>query len=103
MLTLSKAPAVRLYSFTAYDRGAKVRWLLAELGVQFEVRRLDRSKNEQESPEFLRLNPMGRIPVLQVGEITIFESGAICAYLADLHMEQGISPPLTSPDRAKYL
>jgi glutathione S-transferase len=93
---------IRLYSLTPYDRAAKARWMLTELGLAFEDRRLNRQAKEHESPEFLRLNPMGRVPVLEHGDSVIFESGAICAYLGDLHLDKGLAPALASPQRAQY-
>lgn len=100
-MTPNTAP-IRLYGFATFDRSAKVRWLLTEMGIAFEDRWLDNEKKEQESPAFLKLNPMGRIPVAEIGEQVMFESGAICAYLADLHLDKGMAPALTAPERADY-
>jgi glutathione S-transferase len=98
----TRHPKPRLYSLTSYDRCAKARWLLTELGVDFESRQLDREKREYESPEFLKLNPMGQVPVLEMDDQAIFESGAICAYLGDLYADRGIAPALNAPERAEY-
>jgi glutathione S-transferase len=92
----------RVYGLTTFDRSAKVRWLLTELGVDFEFRLLDREKKEHEGPEFLKLTPMGRVPVLEFGDQVMFESGAICAYLSDLFLEKGMAPALDSKDRPAY-
>lgn len=93
---------IRLYGLASFDRGAKARWLLTEMGVKFEDHWLDRDKKEQESPAFLKLNPMGRVPVAEIGDQVLFESGAICAYLADLHLDKGMAPALSAPERAEY-
>jgi len=93
----------RVYGLVSYDRSAKIRWLLTELGEKFEMVWLNRAKKEHESHEFLKINPMGRIPVLQTETGTIMESGAICTYLADQHLSKGMAPALNSPDRAAYL
>jgi glutathione S-transferase len=93
---------IRLHSLATFDRGAKARWLLTEMGLKFEERWLDREKNELESAAFLKLNPMGRVPVAEVGDQVMFESGAICAYLADLHLDKGMAPALAAPERAEY-
>ena len=95
-------PLIRLHGFVSFDRSAKVRWLLTELKLPFENRWLNPEKKENESPEFLKLNPSGRIPVLEIGDTAIHESGAICAYLGDQYLDQGFAPALSSPDRAKY-
>lgn len=63
--------------------GLKPLILLEELGVGYELARVDFSKNQQKSPEFLAMNPNGRIPVLQDDGLTIFESGAILIHLAE--------------------
>ena len=93
---------IRLYGILPYDRSAKARWLLTELGVPFENRWLDGEKKEHESPDFLRLTPFGRVPVLETDDMVMFESGAICAYLADRYLEQGMAPALSSPHRMEY-
>lgn len=101
-LNTSSPTVLRLTGLISYDRSAKVRWLLTELGIDFEDRFLDRQKKEHETPDFLKLNPMGRVPVLEMGKQVMFESGAICAFLADQYMERGLAPALDSPDRALY-
>jgi glutathione S-transferase len=93
---------IRIHSLVTYDRGAKARWLLTEMGVPFQDRWINREKKENESPEYLRLNPMGRAPVAEIDDQTIFESSAICSYLADRFIEKGMAPALSSPERAKY-
>jgi glutathione S-transferase len=100
---MKNLPKFRLYGLRSYDRSAKARWLLTEAGADFEMRWLDRDKKEHESAEFLKLNPMGRVPVLEIGTQAIFESGAICTYLGDLFAEKGLAPLPNSPERAEYL
>ena len=100
---MKTTPPIRLYGIFPYDRSAKVRWLLTEMDVPYEDRWIDREKKEYESPEYLRVNPMGRVPAIEIGDIKMFESGAICAYLADLFPERGMAPPLNSSERAEYL
>ncbi len=95
-------PRYRLHGIYPYDRSAKARWLLAELGISHEDRWLDRETREFEKPEYLALNPMGRIPVLEIDGQAMFESGAICSYLADRHFDKGLAPALDSPERAIY-
>jgi glutathione S-transferase len=93
---------IRIHGAFPYDRGAKARWLLAELGVQFENHWLRMEDGENEKPAHLRLHPMGRIPAMEFGDVTLFESGAMCAYLADQFIDRGLAPSLSSPNRAKY-
>ncbi len=99
---MTLTPQIRLYSIVPYDRSAKVAWLLTELGVAFENRRLSREKKELDSPEFLKINPMGRVPALEIDGMVLFESGAICAYLSDLFLDRRMAPALDSSERAQY-
>lgn len=63
--------------------GLKPLLMLEELGLPYELRRVDLGRNEQKQPDFLALNPNGRIPVLQDGAQVVFESGAILLWLAE--------------------
>ena len=78
--------------------------LLEEAGCDFELVLVDRKLERQKSVEYLRLNPNGRIPVLVSGELVLFESAAICLYIADLFPEARLvpvkDPAGVSPDRA---
>jgi len=98
----SKNIPIRLYGFASFDRSAKVRWLLKEMGVAYEDRWLDPEKKENEGAAFLKLNPIGRVPVAEVGDKVMFESGAICALISDLHLDKGMAPALDAPERADY-
>ncbi len=85
-----------MYTFTRWmpqDRSGKVCWLLNELEVPFEVRDLQH-KLHHDDPEYRAKHPLGQIPALEVlenGE-TMFESGAICLFLADRHADKGLLP-----------
>ena len=73
---------------SATPNGQKISILLEELAVPYEVHPIDLGKNEQKSPEFLRINPNGRIPAIvdrDNGDFAVFESGAIMIYLAEKH------------------
>ena len=59
--------------------------LLEEIGADYELVLVDRNKNEQKSPAYLKLNPAGRIPVLVDGGLVLYEAAAICLHLADRH------------------
>src|SRR5438045_243014 len=102
-MTQKNPSQIRMTSIDTFDRSAKPRWLLLELGLSFEDHRLNPKAGDLDSPEFLRLNPMGRVPVLEIGDAVLFESGAICLFLADLHPEGGLAPPPSSPLRPEYL
>lgn len=73
---------IQLYG-TPRTSAGRVYWLLEELGLPYEVKGLDLRTGENESPEYLRLNPNGAVPTLIDGSNTIWESAAINLYLAD--------------------
>ncbi len=73
---------------------------LEELGVPFELKLVDRARNAQKSPEYLRLNPNGLIPVLVDGDLVVYETPAILLHLADTHPQAGLMPALGTAERA---
>jgi glutathione S-transferase len=76
--------------------------LLRELNAPFALRKVDRGSNEQKSPEYLKLNPSGHIPVLVHDGRAIFETAAISLYLADRHIDKGLAPTFDAPERGDY-
>ncbi|KKJ75834.1 glutathione S-transferase [Kiloniella litopenaei] len=76
--------------------------LMEELGVDYELVYVDRNKQAHKSPEYLALNPSGRIPVLEDGAMVISETAAICLHLADRHPEGRMAPDIATPERAKF-
>ena len=76
--------------------------LLEEIGAAYELLLVDRNKNEQKSPAYLKLNPTGRIPVLVDGDLVLYETAAICLHLADRHAGAGLAPALGSNERAEF-
>jgi glutathione S-transferase len=85
------------------SRSTTVHYMLHELGVPFEIVPIDLKAGEQKSPAFLKINPMGKIPVLKDGDTIITETPAILVYLADKYPEAGLAPAIGDPDRAAYL
>lgn len=77
--------------------------MLREIGASFELRLVDRAAGAQRSPEYLRLNPHGRIPVLVRGGTVLHETAAIALHLAERHPEAGLAPPPGDPARADFL
>ena len=80
--------------------------LLQELGVAHELRLVDRDHQAHKTPEYLRLNPNGLIPVLvdrrSGTELVLYESAAICLHLADTHRQASLVPVLGTPERAHF-
>ena len=84
------------------SRAVRPRWLLEEIGAPYDLVRLDLSAGEQKRPEYLALNPNGTVPTLVDGDLALFESAAICQYLADKFPERGLAPPVGTPARGLY-
>ena len=75
---------VRLYDFLPSGNGYKVRLLLRQLSIPYELIEMDITRGETRTPEFIaNVNSNGRIPVLQVGDRFIPESNAACYFIAD--------------------
>ncbi|GAA5218355.1 glutathione S-transferase family protein [Corallincola platygyrae] len=81
-----------LYSFARFDRSARVRWLLYELGVAFKEVTLDHAQEEHLQPHYLARNPFGLVPALEDGELVLHESGAIILHLLASHPEHDLLP-----------
>jgi glutathione S-transferase len=91
---------MRLY-YVPRTRAARPRWVLEELGVPYELVRLDPGKGETRSPEHLARHPLGHVPVLEDRGAFFFESAAICLYLADRFPEKGMAPAPGTPERGE--
>ncbi len=83
------------------SRGRVVRWMLEEVGQPYRTELLDYGTS-MKSPEYLAINPMGKVPALRHGDTVVTETGAICAYLADAFPAKGLAPPAGSPLRGPY-
>lgn len=86
--------------FAPNTRALRARWLLEEIGVPYELSRVDLAHGGQRTPEYLRIHPLGAVPALVDGDRCIVESAAICLHLADQH--PGFAPTIDSPLRSPY-
>jgi glutathione S-transferase len=84
------------------SRAAIVHWMLEEVGADYEIRLVDLQKGEHKRPEFLAINPMGKIPAIVTAGAVITETPAILAWLADAFPKAGLAPGLGSPERGTY-
>jgi glutathione S-transferase len=80
-----------------------VHWMLLELGVEFEAKRVSIDAGQQRSPEYLRINPTGRVPTLSVDGKPYGESAGLLMLLAERHAQKGFAPAPGSPTRADWL
>jgi len=85
-----------------WSRGRIVRWMLEEVGADYEVVIKEFGKS-MKAPDYLALNPMGKVPALVDRGVVITEVGAICTYLADRFPEKKLAPPIDNPERGSYL
>lgn len=85
------------------SRSGGTRALLEELGVPFDLHVLSFKKGEQRQPEYLAINPMGKVPAIRHGDALITEQPAVFMYLADLYPEAKLAPPIGDPLRGPYL
>lgn len=74
---------------------------LEEVGVRYEKRRLDLGNNDQRSPDFLEVNPQGRVPVLLVDGVAVTEVPALLTFIATLRPELSLIPPAGSLAQAR--
>ena len=93
---------MKLY-WSPRSRSFSALWLMEETGQPYERVLIDIRTGAQRSPDYLAINPMGKVPALKDGEATLAEAAAICAYVAERYPEAKLAPPLGSPLRAKYL
>jgi len=83
------------------SRGRIVRWMLEEVGQPYRTEVLDFGTT-MKAPKYLALNPMGKVPALQHGDMIVTETAAICTYLADAFPQAGLAPPPHDRLRGPY-
>jgi glutathione S-transferase len=95
-------PQLTLYHATP-SRSSIALWMLEEIGEPYDVKLLDLAKGEQQTPDYLAINPMGKVPALKHGDAAVTESAAICTYLADAFPRAGLNVPVGDPRRGVYM
>jgi glutathione S-transferase len=95
-------PNLTLYHASP-SRSSIVLWMLEELGVPYDIKLLKLSEGDNVKPDYLAINPMGKVPALKDGDTVITEVAAICTYLADAFPEKTLNVPLGTPRRGLYL
>jgi glutathione S-transferase len=93
---------IKLY-WAPRSRAFSALWLMEETGQPYERVRVDIATGAQRTPEYLAINPMGKVPALSDGDAMLAEAAAICAYVAERYPEAKLAPALDNPLRAKYL
>ena len=93
---------MKLY-FAPNSRAVRVAWLLEELGLDYELERFQLGDKAMREASYRAVHPMSRVPALQDGEVTLFESGAIVQYLLARHGNGKLQPVVDSPDFPQFL
>src|SRR4051812_47245200 len=94
------AMSLKFY-YTPMSSATRIHWALEELGVSYDKIKVDLAAGDQRKPEYLALNPNGKVPLLVVDDAPIFESLAIVLYLGETYgVEKGLFPEL-GPARAE--
>ena len=94
MLTIYHSPGTR---------GLRPIWICEELGVPYEVSPVDFSAEYRATPEWRALNPVGKVPVMRDGDLTMFESCAMMQYILDRYGDGALQPAKTDPTYGHYL
>lgn len=85
-------------------RSLRALWMAEETGVPYERVHINiRGPSSQADAAFRAASPMGKVPALEDGAVRIWDSGAICGYLADQYPARGLAPAIGHPDRGAYL
>ena len=93
---------MKLY-FAPNSRAVRIAWLLEELGLDYELEKYTVGDRALRTPEYYKIHPMGRIPVLEDGGTRIYESGAIVQYLLARHGNGKFAPDVNDPSFPEYL
>ena len=87
----------------APSRASIAHWMLEEVGQPYDLHVLSLKDGDNRKPDYLKVNPMGKVPALKHGDTVITEAAAICSYLADAFPQAGLSVPIGDARRGSYL
>lgn len=90
------------FYFNPRSRAQMVSWMLEEVGAAYRGVPLDFETAQHKTPEFLAINPMGKVPTIVHRGVVVTETAAIIAHLADLYPEAGLAPAVGDPQRGAY-
>ncbi|MDJ0847283.1 MAG: glutathione S-transferase family protein [Myxococcota bacterium] len=89
--------------FAPNSRAGRIVWLFEELGLDYELNKMDFHPKDLKSEEHRRRHPLGRVPVLEDGDVTLYESGAIVEYVMARYGDKGLKPAADSKEFPEYL
>jgi glutathione S-transferase len=99
---MNRQPEIVFYH-APQSRSLIVHWMLEEVGQPYRMQLLDLKKGEHKQPNYLTINPMGKVPALTHGDVVVTEAAAICCYLADAFPDASLSIPIGDHRRGPYL
>jgi glutathione S-transferase len=99
---MTSSSRITLY-YSPQTRATGARVLLEELGAPYDLHVLNMKAGEQRQPDYLAINPLGKVPAIRHGEALVTEQVAVFIYLADLFPQAGLTPALDDPRRGPYL
>jgi glutathione S-transferase len=89
--------------FAPNSRAGRIVWLLEELGLEYELNKMAFHPKDLKSEEHRKRHPLGRVPVLDDGDVSIYESGAIVEYVMARYGDGGLKPAVDAPEFPEYL
>ena len=95
-------PNITLYHASP-SRSSIVLWMLEEVGQPYDIKLIRLSGGDNLKPDYLAINPMGKVPLLRHGDTVITEGAAICTYLADEFPDKKLNIPVGNTRRGEYL
>jgi glutathione S-transferase len=95
-------PNLTLYHASP-SRSSVALWMLEETGQPYDIKLMRLSAGDNLKPDYLAINPMGKVPALRHGDTVITELAAICTYLADEFPDKKLNVPIGAPKRGAYL
>src|SRR5438132_11821769 len=99
---MTSTNAITLY-YSPQTRASGTRVLLEELGAPYDLHVLNMKAGEQRQPDYLAVNPLGKVPAIRHRGALVTEQVAIYIYLADLFPQAGLTPAIDGPLRGPYL
>lgn len=93
---------ITLY-WSPHTRASRIIWLLEEAGLPYTIADVNvHDGSHRRNADFLAASPMGKVPAIRDGKATVFDSAAICGYIADRYPDSGLAPAPDHHDRARY-
>jgi len=83
-------------------KASRPRWALEELGLGYDLKKIDLQAGEHKTEAFKKIHPLGLVPAMDYNGTTFFESTAMCQFLADQYPEKKLAPAMNNPKRAHY-